>query len=57
MYAPFTVFCLNIAFIAVHSGEGCGPWASEFILPQELYVSTKLHYRPHKVIVYSQSLC
>ena len=24
----FTVFWLNIAFIAVHSGECCGPWAS-----------------------------
>ena len=23
-----TVFWLNIAFIAVHSGERCGPWAS-----------------------------
>ena len=24
------VFWLNIAFIAVHSGEPCGPWASGF---------------------------
>ena len=28
MHATFTVFWLNIAFIAVHSGERCGPWAS-----------------------------
>ena len=25
-HATFTVFLLNIAFIAVHSGERCGPW-------------------------------
>ena len=28
LHATFTVFWLNIAFIAVHSGECCGPWAS-----------------------------
>ena len=27
----FTVFWLNITFIAVHSGERCGPWASGFL--------------------------
>ena len=25
-HATFTVFWLNIAFIAVHSGKRCGPW-------------------------------
>ena len=28
LHATFTVFWLNIAFIAVHSGERCGPWTS-----------------------------
>ena len=28
LHATFTIFWLNIAFIAVHSGERCGPWAS-----------------------------
>ena len=31
LHATFTVFWLNIAFIAVHSGEHCGLWASGFI--------------------------
>ena len=31
MHATFTVFWLNIVFIAVHSGERCGPWASGFM--------------------------
>ena len=31
LHATFAVFWLNIAFIAVHSGERCGPWASVFI--------------------------
>ena len=31
LHATFTVFWLNIAFIAVHSGEHCGPWASGFL--------------------------
>ena len=30
-HATFTVFWLNIALIAVHSGERCGPWASGFL--------------------------
>ena len=28
LHATFTAFWQNIAFIAVHSGERCGPWAS-----------------------------
>ena len=32
MHATFTVFWLNIVFIAVHSGERCGQWASGFCL-------------------------
>ena len=31
LHAAFTVFWLNIALIAVRSGERCGPWASGFI--------------------------
>ena len=31
LHATFTVFWLNIAFIAVHSDERCGLWASGFI--------------------------
>ena len=27
-HATFTVFWLNVVFIAVYSGEHCGPWAS-----------------------------
>ena len=30
LHATFTVFWLNIAFIAVHSDERCGQWASGF---------------------------
>ena len=32
LHATFTVLWLNIAFIAVHSGERCGPWASGLIV-------------------------
>ena len=32
LHATFTVFWLNIAFIAVHSGERCGRWASGLII-------------------------
>ena len=31
LHAIVTVFWLNKAFIAVYSGERCGPWASDFI--------------------------
>ena len=31
LHATFIVFWLNIASIAVHSGERCGPWASGFL--------------------------
>ena len=30
LHATFTVFWLNIAIIAIHSGERCDPWASGF---------------------------
>ena len=34
LHATFTVFWLNTAFIAVHSGERCAPWPLVFYLPQ-----------------------
>ena len=40
MHATFTVFWLNIALIAVHSGEHCGPWASGLFLVSGSYVAT-----------------
>ena len=33
LHATFTVFWLNIAIIAVQSGELCGPWASGLLTP------------------------
>ena len=40
MRATFTVFWLDIAFIAVHSGERCGPWASGLFARKSILVPT-----------------
>ena len=43
LHATFTVFWLNIALLAVHSGECCGPWASGY----DFWIATPLRHLLH----------